>query len=469
MIEPMDFDYSDDHSWDQAGRIACEAYELYEKGQMLEAFEKMLQAIDLNPSCGSWHFNMGLTLDAMERYEEAIECYERALELCGEDVEILNSLAVDCTRTCQYDRALEIFGKIQAIDPNYEPCYCNRIITYTEMDQHEKAEHMFYLAQQLNQDCPICFYNIGNSLFSRGIYDRAIWCWEKTAELDPNHPQIGHRIAQACWASGKTEMALEYFLKEVRRDPGCIEVIFDFGLFLLDIEDWAGGLEKFNRIIELNETFGPAWFYRGEVMLHRGDVLEAEKDYKQAIKLDSKLPGPHFRLAQSAYQDNAYQKALENLHKEFDLRPDDPDVLRSIGWMFAQLGELDSACKCFLLILEQDRNDANACYGLGLCMAIRKNHDTSLQFLKIAVGLEPHNPDYHVAIIWLYIHLKKWEMVEQELKTYKVMFSENKQFLIVYRQLNRYFHVEKFKERLLQNKTVCRLISTWPFLRNYLE
>ena len=45
---------------------------------------------------------------------------------------------------------------IQELDPKFEPCYCNRIITYAEMGQHDTAEQMFYLAQQLTAKCPNC-------------------------------------------------------------------------------------------------------------------------------------------------------------------------------------------------------------------------------------------------------------------------------------------------------------------------
>ena len=98
------------------------------------------------------------------------------MELNPDDLEILNSLAVDYTRGGFYDRALGLFEHIQQLDPDYEPSYCNRIITYTEMERHDKAEEMFYLAQQIKPDCALCFYNIGNNLFVRGEYEKTLCC-----------------------------------------------------------------------------------------------------------------------------------------------------------------------------------------------------------------------------------------------------------------------------------------------------
>src|SRR5690606_31409198 len=137
----------------------------------------------INPANGTWHFNKALTLDAIDRFDDAINEYEVALQFNPGDLEILNSLAVDYTRVGRYDQAIDMFERIQELEPDFEPCYCNRIITYTEMGLHELAEEMFYIAQQIKPNCALCFYNIGNSLYARGEYQKAVACWLKTAEL----------------------------------------------------------------------------------------------------------------------------------------------------------------------------------------------------------------------------------------------------------------------------------------------
>jgi tetratricopeptide (TPR) repeat protein len=83
-----------------------------------------------------------LRITAFSKFEEAIGEYEAALALNPCDLEILNSLAVDYTRMGQYDLAIAMFEKIQELDANFEPCYCNRIITYTEMGLHVLAYNL---------------------------------------------------------------------------------------------------------------------------------------------------------------------------------------------------------------------------------------------------------------------------------------------------------------------------------------
>jgi len=247
-------------AYDKAEHSARKALELYEIGKMSLALMELNAAIEINPANSAWHFNKGLTLDAINRFEEAINEYKIALELDPLDMDILNSLGVDYTRTGHYERAIEIFEHIEQLDPVFEPCYCNRIITYTEMGLHDMAEQMFYLAQQIDPDCALCYYNIGNSLFIRNEYRKALSCWLKTIELDSSHPEINYRIAQACWANGDAAGGRKYFLAELCADPGNVDVIFDFGLFLLEQNDIESAKEKFNRILELALILPPPCF-----------------------------------------------------------------------------------------------------------------------------------------------------------------------------------------------------------------
>jgi len=382
------------NSYSEAERKAHQAYELYQDGKMLGALNALETALEINPSNGSWHFNKALTLDAVSRFGDAISEYEMALQLDPDDLEILNSLAIDYTRIGLYDLAIDTFEHIQSLDPTYEPCYCNRIITYTEMGLHNLAEQMFYLAQQLKPDCALCFYNIGNSLYARGEYKKAIHCWLKTAELEPTHPQINYRIAQAYWSDGDSEHARDYFLREIRNNPGDIDTILDFGLFLLEVGDIESAKEKFNRILELEPDSAAALFYLGEIAFQRAaldgtDYERAIQLFNQAIREDNLLAGPRYRLAQYALMKGQKQQAKEYLFAEVELAPEDPDILVSMGSMFLIAGEPDYAKHCFLKAVDIDSTSAAGFYYLGLVSAINGQLEDAAEFFGQVLDIKP--------------------------------------------------------------------------------
>ncbi len=428
-------------SYDKAENTANKAFELYEEGEMSLALEALNSALEINPANSAWHFDKGLALDAIHRFEEAIEEYETALELAPGDLEILNSLAVDYTRTGQYDRAIETFEYIQELEPNFEPSYCNRIIAYTEMGMHDQAEEMFYLAQQVEPGCALCYYNIGNSLFVRGEYKKAIGCWRKTAELEPTHPQIHYRVAQAYWADGAYEPAGEYFLTELRQNPGDVDVIFDYGLFLLEHRDIEAGKEKFNRVLEFNPNHAPALFQLGEIAWRAGDSEQALTRFNEALRYDDMLPGPYYRLAQMALLEDKRQKARAYLISELRNTTDHPQVLTSLGSMFLAVAEvdeippapsqhaeqervsssratnsdLDRATHCLLRAVELDESSADSYHYLGLISALRGLLRDAQEFFLHALSIDPDHVQALHAAACAAFQLERFDEAEEYL------------------------------------------------------
>ena len=442
MLEESEFNL-----WGDAEKMANIAFELYERGQMNMALAQLTEAIEINPNNSAWHFNAGLTLDALERFEDAIAAYKEALALSPDDPEILNCLAVDYTRTCQYDLSIATFEHVQSLDASFEPCYCNRIITYTEMDLHEQAEHMFYLAQQINPDCPICFYNIGNSLFTRQQFEKAIWCWQKTAELDPDHPQIHYRIAQAHWAQGNFHLAKSHFLRQLRTDPGEIDIILDFGIFLLKTSEFDAAKEKFNRIIELDPNFSPALFYLGELALSQRDSKTAADFFTKAIDRDPTAAGPRYRLAELALRKKDTQKALAYLKTEAELDIADTDVLVSMASIFAKLDELDDAVNCLLRAIDEDNTNADAFHRLGVILAYKKDYEGAAQFFEHAISIKSDDPQLLADTALLYHKTHRLHIAKNTIDKAIALSPDNRQIKNLALKINRALTFQKIRER----------------------
>ena len=105
------------NDWIEAEGRAERAHNLYEKGRWAEAAAELRAAIEVNPYVASWHFNLALTLEAMEEYARAREAYLASLNLNADDVETLNGLGCNATDLGRYDEALSFFQKIERRQP----------------------------------------------------------------------------------------------------------------------------------------------------------------------------------------------------------------------------------------------------------------------------------------------------------------------------------------------------------------
>ena len=328
---------------------------------------------------------------------------------------------------------------------------------------------MFYLAQQINPDCPICFYNIGNSLFSRQQYKRAIWCWEQTAMLEPTHPQINYRTAQALWADGNIEAARQHFLEELRNNPGDTDIILDFGMFLLECGDIEGAKEKFNRIIELNPESASAVFYLGEVMLNKSDTHHAKELFMLALELNPNFTGARYRLGQIALAEDDPDRTLQYLQVECELGPEDTDVLFSMGLIFLQLNDFDYATNCFLRIVDEDAENAEAFYYLGTALAMQREYEGALQFLEHAVSLGYDNAEALADTAYVYSRTGRPSLAAETIAEARSVSPDNRKVASVYRKLKitafvrhikKHFFIDQLfqKIRLLPARYKCRLM-----------
>ena len=116
--------------WNDAEKRVERAHELYERGQWQAALDELKAAIEINPYNGSWHFNLGLTYDAMERTEDAIASYRQALEMEPEDMEGLCAVGIDSNRTGNFDDAIKFLERIEALGKPFDP------------EEHEAVMHV---------------------------------------------------------------------------------------------------------------------------------------------------------------------------------------------------------------------------------------------------------------------------------------------------------------------------------------
>jgi tetratricopeptide (TPR) repeat protein len=63
--------------------------------------------------------NKGWTLNKLSRYQEAIECSDKALEIDSNDTDVLDGKGYTLVNLGKYEEAIEYFDKTLKIDPNY--------------------------------------------------------------------------------------------------------------------------------------------------------------------------------------------------------------------------------------------------------------------------------------------------------------------------------------------------------------
>ena len=403
------------NEWQNAEQHAERAYEHYESGRWDKALAELKQALAVNPDQSEWHFGMGLTLDAMQRYAEAAACFQRVLKLRGDDVETLLHLAIDLIQCDHCQKALRTLDRIHKIDPDHEPAYCYEILAHARLGQHDQAEQAFYMARQIVDQCPVCYHHLAQNLTAVGRYDRAIWCWRQTLRIDPTFPDVLAHLGRTYWADGQLERGRKLFLRQLKQSPGDTDTLLDLGNLLLEMRRYAEAGEKFRRALEHDPALAEAHLHLGELALLTDHLDSAQAQLQTALRLDDDLPGAHLRLAETARRRGDRDRVLRHLKQELRRRQDHPDQVLELTGMLIDVRMIEPVIELLTPLIDDldghalhdDKRLAAALLHRGVAQILDGNPASGVLDCRAAVRLNAKNVAAMHNLVLAYLDMRR--------------------------------------------------------------
>ena len=366
--------------WQDAEHRVQRARDLLRRRQLPEALEELRAAAELDPANPVHHFELGRCLDLVGRAEDAGDSFARAAELDQTEPAYLHALGNQLLRLSRWREAVEAFSRLESLDSTYEPAYTSRILAYAELGDHDRAEQMFYLSQQVHEDSPEAFYNIGRSLAARGLHDRALWCWRRVLELAGSVPaqqnlltQCRLRLAESLTRKGELEAARREYLQSLARNGRHIETLLGLAELLLSMRQFDAAGERITRAVRLNPDNPRGHFLAGRRFFAMGKFDEAGVALRRAAELDPTLPRVHLMLAKVAVREEDVASVRRQCRAEMLLRPEDIETLLELSGMMMDIADLDNAAACLKRAVAIRPDCVKAWQNLGVAECWRGN------------------------------------------------------------------------------------------------
>jgi len=319
------------NDWMDAEAHADRALECYERGLWDEAEAELRKAIALNPDRPEWHFNLGLTLEAAGRDEDALVHYERAAELMDDETDPLIAAGMIANRLGRFKRGIEHFAHALKLDARCEQALWGTMESQLGLGEHEEVETTYYLAQQsLENPSARCLATMGESLLQRGQHDRAGWCFREAIRIDPNLPRVRARLGEVYAATDQPQRAVQLYLRELRDDPGSIETLLDYGCLLAELDRHHEASEKFRRVLELEPANVDAHFELGRLAMRTFRYEQAKFEFELVLKLDAEFPAIRLSLSDALVKLNRLEDARLHLREEIGQLRTKPAEERSV-------------------------------------------------------------------------------------------------------------------------------------------
>jgi tetratricopeptide (TPR) repeat protein len=127
-----------------------------------EALASYERAIALKPGYANAHFNRGTVLKKLSRREEALASYDRAIALNPDHAEACNNSGAVLQELKRYDEALASYDRAIALKPLHAEAHNNRGIVLASLGRMADAEVMFLKAAELKPGFADPWFNLAN-------------------------------------------------------------------------------------------------------------------------------------------------------------------------------------------------------------------------------------------------------------------------------------------------------------------
>jgi tetratricopeptide (TPR) repeat protein len=338
-----------------------DGFQYQEAKELIETFEKALKAGNAG------YFDSDQLEKIIDfciednRLETATAAAERGLKQYPYSEFFLLRKAQLLAAENKYHPALEMLGKIEAIDPNNADVLVTKGTIYSQMGMNKNALQCFNQAIKVAENPDEIYMFIAFEYENLGSYEMALKNLKKAAEINWENDAVIFEIGFCFETLEKTEEAIAYFEHVIDKHPYSMSGWYSLGLFL----NKNGAYDK---------------------------ALEA---YDYAIAIDGEFPSAHFNRGNTLANLFRFRDAIESYHEALNLEDPDPITYFYIGECYEQLGEADKAMSNYEKAIKLDERYAEPWFGIAMVLEGQGRYQEAFHYIKKATELTPSNSDYN--------------------------------------------------------------------------
>ena len=376
---------------------------LQQLGQLAEAETVYQQALQLQPNWAELYANLGTLYARQKKWLKALDCYQKALSLKPQMAEISRHVE-------------HVWAGIRAagIDPN-----------------------VFYAAFTATpeQIGALNHLNLGHLLLEQNQSERAAICYRHALSLDPELSAAKQKLEQI--ARGVTKaLPIPQSISAPQSVPAS-----------------QAALTNVQPIQAAQSIYA-----QGNVYTQRQQWENAAEAYRQTIELDSDFAMARWRLAQVLECLGEREEAIEQYFGALSLQPElaKPMELCKFGELLLQQEKFEQALSCYEWALQQDKQLAEAYFGMGEIHSRQEQHERAAINYRNAVTLQPEARAWH----GLGDALMKMQQLLPAIAAYRQAIELNPEFSWSHNNLgDALMKVEQWKEAAVAYEQAIKLNS----------
>ncbi|MCZ9966664.1 tetratricopeptide repeat protein [Brachyspira hyodysenteriae] len=414
------------------------------------------------------YFNRGLEKIESKLYEEAIEDFNKIIELNPKDRDAYFFRGLTKTGLKLYEEAIEDFNEAIKLNLKNWESYFARGVSKSSLKLYEEAIEDFNKSIELNSDNEEAYFNRGIAKVKLARYEEAIVDFNKTIKLNPDNEEAYFNRGIAKVKLARYEEAIVDFNKSIELNPKNEKAYFNRGIEKIKLARYEEAIVDFNKAIKLNKNYEKAYSNRGIEKIKLARYEEAIVDFNKAIKLNKNYEKAYSNRGIAKVKLARYEKAIVDFNKSIELNPDNEEAYSNRGIAKVKLARYEEAIVDFNKVIELNPNDENAYLVRGVLKIILEIYEEAIVDFNKTIKLNPKNEKAYYYRGILKIKLKKYKQAINDFKIFAKNNNDASDITIIkiLQEFNKYNDIDKFfklliideNKELWQNEPISNLI-----------
>ncbi|HYR83022.1 MAG TPA: tetratricopeptide repeat protein [Terriglobia bacterium] len=174
------------------------------------------------------------------------------------------------------------------------------------------------------------------------VWSSEIALWEDTVKRAPGKARVWFNLGGA-YLNTDPGKARPAFLRALDLQPDFVEAAYDLGVIEQRQQNWSRALAYYERTIEKNPEYWPAWNNMGNTLFAMGQRERALQYFEKTLSLNRDYWPAQYNMAIVHFMSGRYADAVPRLKTVLDWRPDFREARQLFALSIARTGNRRAA------------------------------------------------------------------------------------------------------------------------------
>jgi tetratricopeptide (TPR) repeat protein len=340
-------------------------------------------------------YNQGNTLIQLQRYQEALATYEKAIDIKPDYPQALYGQGKALFQLKKYQESLIAYDQAIQIQPNYLEAWTNRGFVLVRLKRYSEAIATVDKALQLKNDEPQVWQLKGDIFIKISQYNDAIKAYEQAINFQADNPELWYKKGLAFQNLKQYEEAITAYKKTVELKPDHESAWYNLGNCLVNLNRYEFALQAYDQAVQYNQNNSAAWLSRSNILMTLRRYPEAIDSFTQVIKTNPQQYQAWYNRGWALHQVKRYGEAIESYKKAISLKSNDYLVWYNLGNTQYNLQKYQEAIASYNKAIRYKPNHYESWYSKGNAWLNLQQYQQAIASYDKAIE---YKPDYQQAI-----------------------------------------------------------------------